>query len=223
MKIEPLQTGWEAIIHCRPSSYPVVKIQDDKGGITEKTVAPEELIRLLSESQVAEDTQWKEMPILPEHCYRYTESKDGEIYKALLLLPAHNRDTWLFDSRIEGVAFPTLMFGFVVKGEVVHEKYVVAIKDDLVTDNTPVYHYPYSNVYNDARACWSDLPRIAEPRQLGTLPELFFASPDTLHLGAKNSSGLEYRELLEKYRGQRFPREFLIPRNETVIQFWERL
>lgn len=226
MEMEPIPVDWEAIIRLRPSSYPVIQVIDEKGGKIERTIAPEELVRLLSESQI-DVNSWNESPILPENCYRYTENTTHNAYKVLLKIPPQNHDTWLFDQRIEGMAYPSLMFGFVVMGNRVKEKYVVALlKDDLVTDETPVYFYPYSNVYEDAKACWHELPEIVELRQLGTLPELFFASPDTmelLHGQKRNSSGLEYREFLTKYQGKSFPTEFLVPRKETVGDFWKRL
>ena len=226
MITENLAVDWEINIQCRPNNYPIVQIHDEQGGKMERPVAPEELVRLLSQSEIV-TSKWRDIPILPKNCIRYAEEAyNKNVYKLLLLLPAQNHDIWLFEQKIKGVAFPTLLFGFVVQGYRIKEKYVVALKDELVTDETPLYKYPYSNVYEDAKACWRELPDISEPRELRTIPELFFACPDTTHLYGgreQNKSKLPYRDLLLQYQNKAFPINILVPRHETLREFWERL
>lgn len=196
--------------------FPLLRYTDEAGGVIEKEVLPEALYQLIGDSLV--EGEWQETPLLPSGCFRY--ARYGGKQKILLFVEGGSRDTWLFDQRIVGLPFPNLVFGFVLDGQVVTRKYVVAVKTSRLTMETELYKYPYSNVYDDARACWEGLPEIQEVFQAGTLPDLFFASPDNGHLYG-NSQG--YRVLIEDSKGKPFLGDSLVKRDETLSQLWARL
>lgn len=213
----------EMVIRWRDDNFPTVTRIDDGGGEITKLIKPDDLFKLMNMSLVTPRLEFLSSPILPENCLRYGEAPDG-FKKVMIKVPEQNHYMWLRDERMEDVAFPSLIFVFALRETTVVGKFVAAVKEDYILGDTPLFRYPYSNVFNDGSCCWSGLPQITDIRQLGTLPELFFASPDTEHNYEKaNSSGLVIRELLEKYRGKRFPKEFLVPLGLTVDQFWNQI
>jgi|GEM_PF-3789958 hypothetical protein len=205
----------KALIELREEGFPILTYTDDAGGVIEKEILPDTLYQLIGDSIMEPD--WIETPLLPSGCIRYAQQ--GTQQKFLIYVPQGGRDTWLYNQRIKDLPFPHLIFGFVLEERVVVRKYVVAVKESLLTNETELYRYPYSNVYQDARTCWDGLPEIQEVFQIGTLPELFFASPDNGHLYERQG----YRELLERSQGKQFPYDTLIERGETLADLWARL
>ncbi len=194
---------------------------DEFGGVFTKEIPLDRLYDLIGKARVEDAAvDWVSTPII-DRCVKFAKASNK--YKALIYVPAQNHDIWLFDEKVEGVAFPALLFGFVISDTVIVTRKVVAVKDFVLTEETELFHYPYSNVYEDAKACWDGLPNITEARQLATMPELFFGSPDTMHLGARNTSGLGYRELLVANQFKPFPSGILMARKETLHSFWESL
>lgn len=203
-------------IELPDEGFPIVRFKDSSGGIIEKVIMPDDLYRLIANSTVEEE--WFETPTLPTGCIRY--AKSGVRQKILLFVPGQARVTWFFDQRINDLPFPNLVFGFVLDGQAVVRKYVVAVKESRLTTETELYNYPYSNVHHDAQTCWNGLPDIQEAFQCGTLPDLFFASPDN---GDLYGNSLGYRALIEESKGKPFLGDSLVKRNETLAQLWARL
>lgn len=198
---------------------------DDEGGVIEKDVLPNTLHALIGKALASMDGGWKETPWLPNHCIRYAIANGMQ--KVLIYVPATRRDIWLYDQKIEKLPFPDIVFGFVINGTAVYKKYVVVIKESFIQPDTPLYRYPYSNVHGDGQACWSDTPAIEDIWQINGLPNIFFTCPDNgdLYFGGVNKvSDKPYRQFVESMKGKEFfPKELLMPRNETLADLWKRM
>jgi len=202
-----------------------VHFVDDEGGVIEKEVLPEKLHMLIDAAEANLSTVWREGPWLPKNCLRHATGNGGQ--KVLIHVPSGLRDTWLFDQRIQNLPFPDLIFGFVLNGTAVSKKYVVAVKDLFIQPNTQLYRYPYSNVYDDALACWNDVPEIEELWQVNGLPTVFFGCPDNGHLYSPNTQtmlNMSYRQLIETMQMKDvFPKDILVSRQETLDDLWQRM
>lgn len=161
--------------------------------------------------------------ILPPGCLRYAHLMNG--YEVVFLDYAARKQTVLYhNSVLTGVPYPRLIFAFTVELPVIRNVHIAAVVDDTVTEDTLVYRYPYSNVYDNYSACWHGIPSVKSLAELATLPNVYLVSPndDAMYEHA-NNSGMGYRELMESLQDKPFPQEFLIPTGLTFRQWSNRV
>ena len=86
----------------------------------------------------------------------------------------------------------------------------VAIKDqEEIHEDMVLYHYPYSNVFQDGRICWGDCP--TELSMIGNIPMLFLSTMNNKHLCPNIT------ELYEEYQNKSFDDKKLVPFNSGLI------
>lgn len=146
-------------------------------------------------------------PILPKNCVYWSEMSDG--YDILLEIEKSRQDVTYYETVIKDVGHPKSLFLFEIhKGKA--ETRIYAVKDVVIKPSTKLYYWPFSNVYQDGRACWPELRsmELNELHRLTTLPYLFFTSPSNndLYRGTKN-----FRGLLEELSSHDFDDSILIP------------
>jgi len=168
-------------------------------------------------------------PILPKNCIRHIwlnyEKQDQVIF---IEVPRKRWDIRYYDSPMEQVGFPRLIFGYRVQGATFKNMFLLAVKDSgKIKGDTPLYKFPYANVSN-GRVCMGGnvLPPIQEISQLATYHHLFFAAPSSnCYYGTeRNESGIhDLRELYTKMQHRDFPEEWLASEKITFDQFVSKL
>lgn len=169
-------------------------------------------------------------PILPRQTIFYSEGPSKR-YVFLEIQP-HRRTVFYHEAKIDDIAFPRLVFGFECtvreKKLMITETYVAALEDQIIpNEEAKVFVYPYTNVsQSNFSVCWGtqSLPVIDRVSQLGTIPEMFFNTPNSdCYYSDSNLSGLKYRELVEQVKGKTFPDKYLKDTGFTLEQWIHKL
>lgn len=121
------------------------------------------------------------------------------------------------------VGYPRLLFKFAVFAGEVKSLQIRAAKEGPLRDNTPLYYYPYTNVYHDGYVCMGTYkyPPVREFWNLNTYPDIFYRLPNSTDL--YNRPGIILRELIELNREREFDDSLLEPCGETYGQFAQRI
>ncbi|MDN4067659.1 hypothetical protein QYF50_07100 [Paenibacillus vini] len=205
--------GNEVVIRLRENSLPKIEEYQDGIKIGEGIYTNETVASILLQSI---ETKGMATPVLPRGALYYTESTRGTSY-CFIEVPPHRRTVYYHEATIENVPFPRLIFGFTLISR--EQKYdisqvmIAALEDQcLVSEDSEIYYYPYTNVDDKFVVCWggSRLPSLDRVSQLTTIPELFFNSPNSdCYYQSSNSSGMTYRELVGTLQGKEFPDKYL--------------
>jgi hypothetical protein len=206
--------GNELIIRLRDHNLPVVEEWQNGIKLGEGMYTHEDVIHALSRSS---DVTGFVTPLLPRGGIQYTETQGGWRNYCFMEVPPHRRTVYYHKAVIKNIPFPRLIFGFELmprdEKQTISKVMVAALEDQILTnEDSEVYYYPYTNVQNDYTVCWggSSLPELDRISQLGSIPELFFNSPNSdCYYDSANASKLKYRELIEKLKGKTFPDEYL--------------
>lgn len=182
---------------------------EEKGYLkSSKFISADDFFNVFSESIKNEYST----PLLPKNCIYYKYANGDQVF--IIEKEAHRRDVLYAGTRFKDVGFPKLVFGLVLRDRTVTRTTVAAVVDLFIHEDSPVYRYPFSNVYSNCACCWGTcrLPLIEKPYQLSGLPELFLTQEDNDDLYSyANASGLVYREFLEKLQGRDFISDYLRP------------
>jgi len=156
-------------------------------------------------------------PILPKNCVLFQEELDG---KKIVVIEVERQQINVdyHRSSFENVGHPKLWFEFEVMSDRIVSCRVFALKDPVVKPTSKIYHYPFSNVFQDFRTCWPDLwsLEIQDIYQLSTLPMLFLRSPSNDHL----FRGKNLRELFASLQNRDFDDTLLEDSGKTVAAFF---
>lgn len=167
-------------------------------------------------------TVFENTPALPNGTIQYACSDDRTVHRVTLELP---KSIW--DIRYEKVDdfFPIGLPRLIVKYEVkrlagsfyVSEIKIFSVMDDgkAITEDTPLYSFPYPNVYKDSGSvCMGANERIT----LSDLTELqskfifFIQSPFNEELGMRTTTGVNnFLKFIELNQGKPFNDEWLMP------------
>lgn len=146
---------------------------------------------------------------VPKNAAFVVNSNHGTIY--LYEIPKTKLRVKYHDVAFEEVGHPRLLFAiFTDNTGQVRKLKLCAIKGKKqIALDTPVFHYPYSNVYDNGSVCWGgyfDLP-------IDQIPSMFLSTPNNNHL---NENTLE---LFKKYEGKAFNDRSLKPYN-VELEKW---
>lgn len=143
-------------------------------------------------------------PILPRNCLFFKQSKKRTVIA--LEVERARWDVNLRGQTIEQVGHPKLIFIFELSNHRIKAK-LAAVKDEVVTEKSKLYRYPFSNVHGSMACCWDHFPQLKEFRNIESYPYIFLQGERNfdLYVGEKN-----YRELLAELSGQDFNDEKLV-------------
>lgn len=134
--------------------------------------------------------------------------------------------TGLLDKIIGEIGYPRLIFAVKVVNNIPIKLYVSAIKDDVVTEDTKLYKYPYTNVTAESGSVCLGSNKFNQSIEgndsLYNIPNLFFSMPNTLHSfsPSRNKYGYECKDLMLYCKDKEFEDELLMP-NEKYITYKE--
>ena len=112
---------------------------------------------------------------------------------------------------------PSLLFAVVIKDDIISSVKVFALKEDFLTENTELYAYPFSNVYNNGRICFGanniSSKKFKDFKDILSIPSMFLNMPSTHELRNRNKYNMEYKLLLEHLESNEFDLNNLISEN----------
>ena len=185
----------------------VIRIKSDysmtvdtvENGITStKVISARELEKTLLKSVISTDTK---SGILPTKCIAWGKSRNGTSTDYILRHDEDFADIQYMETKYPQFPIPRFVFGFKLNcdNKVTDVKLGVTAKG-VLTENTEMYHYPFSNVsgFNMCTGL-NKLPTYKRISSLNNLPYFILSLPnnDDHYNPNNNKLGLNHRELLE--------------------------
>lgn len=174
-----------------------------------------DLLRGAEDAFYQQQAPWQATPVLPPGACYYAEN--GTESWTILDLPPTRHAMTLETSTLDVflIPLPRCLFAVQHRGDrVLRGALRLVATADPLTDTTPLYHYPLSNVYPDGRLCWRPPD---QPWPLTALPDLirsYFATPHNFDLyhAARNHLGYDLRHLMTQLAAlPEFPVDWLVP------------
>ncbi|QOK30044.1 hypothetical protein IIE26_27130 (plasmid) [Cytobacillus oceanisediminis] len=155
-------------------------------------------------------------PLLPKNCFIYQEMLDGAKLVGIEI-EAQRFNIQYHRKQFEDVGHPKMLFLFTLRGQRILDCKIVCTKDQVLTPETVLYQYPFSNVHGNTSTCWPDLSRyqVKSIAHVGTMPFAFINSQNNEHLYIGENLGEKYHSL----QGKDFNNETLMPLNVTFNEW----
>lgn len=154
-----------------------VKVQCEHGESIAKTISYDEFLKLLLGNTYSKMSPYRLG--VPEGTYDVMYTEPGEFSLVQIIdaqvFPVHYLD------KVYEIPFPRLAFLTRVHGKKIVKTCVFALKKGKVSDETPLYNYPFGNVYDDGDICWggNNINTNGDaliPRDVAYLPGLFLSA-----------------------------------------------
>ena len=165
---------------------------------------------------------------LPEHCLHISMNAEERHY--VIWNPELRADVIYRDTEYRSFPLPRLIFGLRVLGNgKVADCSMGVVADETPTEDTPMFFYPFSNVYEDDRVCTGNnvLPRYKKLSALKNFPRYLLGLPDNDDMFDRrhNRKELERKELMELSRDKDpayYYTDILVPNRRTLSDFINR-
>lgn len=132
---------------------------------------------------------------------------------------ACRRDFVYHKSVFENVGIPTLLFFLYINSQnVIFNAKLFSVKESLITENTEIFHYPFTNVGLFGNVCFGDNKDKLKLNSLLNLyyfPDKFFQMPSTHDYNPQNRVDMNIRPFLEKLKNKDFNNDYLKSTNKT--------
>lgn len=193
------------------------------GAISFKEISPIDLYFMLNESYRSNEVV--DSGLLPEHCLSVSIGKAEKIF--ILWNPELRADMTYGETEYPNFPIPRLVFGIRVldTGRVAGCTLGV-VADEKPSPSSVMYHYPFSNVYEDSRVCTGNnvLPRYKKQTALVNFPRYLLSIPDNddMFSAERNRLGLGHKELMEHLKDKEpayYYTDVLIPNGKTLGDF----
>lgn len=212
----------ETIIRLSEDNLVEVETVNEDNTRTVKHITFDELVEVLKASKQAEESKPSiltgVLPFNDAFGIHTIASKVYDEHSQIVFMYRKPQATRIqyYETVFDNTPIPGLIFAVKWTNRQVRALYVVAIKDDYISKDTPVYAYPFSNVGSyDYRVCFgrNNIFEIeySEPASFHSLPSMFLAMPNNDDSYGSNLSKLAHRKLLEEINGKSFPNEWLKP------------
>lgn len=178
---------------------------------TERPIDPQSLLNLLDASVIRQFTESYKSPPLPKNAVFYgvvdRHAQDLEQIVIIEREPCIRPYNHFGD--IRSVGYPKLLFAYRIIGKTVTSTSVVAAVDEIMSDSSSIYHYPYANVSVGGVICWGSYrnPPITNLVDLTYLPEEFYLIE---HTHEKNAHQEVVSDLLIKVENRAFDSGLLV-------------
>ncbi|HCG4535992.1 TPA: hypothetical protein NJY08_004842 [Salmonella enterica subsp. enterica serovar Typhi str. AG3] len=146
---------------------------------------------------------------VPKNASNIIQTSTGTIY--LYDIPKTKLRVKYHDVAFEEVGHPRLLFAVITnkKNEVEMLK-ACALKGKTALElSTPIFKYPYSNVYSDGKVCWGGYHSLP----IDQIPLMFLSTPNNSHLNG------ETLDLFKKYEGKVFSDRILQHTNLSLEEW----
>lgn len=221
-----MNSSGDMILYISPEKGEVIVEQESKGIMARKSIKADDLATCFLASRY--DDEQHTTGLLPEGCINVTITPKYTYY--YIRYPDLRVDISYFGTEYLNFPIPRLVFGFkyMPQTKKVAECFVCVTKDERLTLDTPLYHYPFSNVRHNLSICTGNnaLPIYKNPARLHTLATHLLRLPNNndLYSSEHNRLHAEYRDLLEQMKGKEpslYYTDVLIESGQTLKQFME--
>lgn len=162
---------------------------------------------------------------LPEHCLHV--SMNAEERRFVIWNPDLRADVIYRDTEYLDFPLPRLVFGLRVLADGrVADCSMGVVADEPPTEDTPMFYYPFSNVYEDERVCTGNniLPRYKKLSAMKNFPRYLLGLPDNddMFNSTHNQKGLDHKALLEHLKDKDpayYYTDILVPNGRTLSDF----
>ena len=181
-----------------------VEQHSKKGVVTRKNISPESLSNCILTSRV--DDESHSTGLLPEGCIAAVLEKKFVYY--FIRYPELYADFSYYETEYLRFPIPRLVFCFkyMPHERKVAEVRLCVVKDERLTQDTPTYRYPFSNVHGNQSICLGNnaLPVYKDPARLHTLAAYILRMPnnDDLYSDQNNRLHTGFRDLLEQMKNK---------------------
>lgn len=217
----------ELILRIVPDTAEAIIEMISDGIVSRKTTSLNSLSSCFLTSKDLEETYMT--GLLPEGCLAVTMMPQYVYY--YIRYPDLYADFSYFGTEYPNFPIPRLVFAFkfMPNEKKVAECAVCVVKDERLAADTPLYRYPFSNVFGDGRICTGNnaLPPYKDPMRLHTLAGYLLRMPNNNDLYSKNNNRLsaEFRDLLEQMKGKNpslYYTDVLVESGKTLKDFIDR-
>lgn len=193
------------------------------GAVAYKEISPLELYFAINSSYTSKD--FLNSGFLPENCLHVSMNSAERHF--VIWNPELRADITYKDTKYTNFPLPRLVFGIrMLSDGKVAECSIGVVADEAPSPKTHMFHYPFSNVYEDGKVCSGNnvLPRYRKLQALKYFPRYLLELPDNddMYNPAKNKLGLGHRELLEQLKDKDpayYYSDILIPSGELLADF----
>ncbi|HBF76919.1 MULTISPECIES: hypothetical protein [Clostridium] len=207
-----------------------IKIYTDSG-IETKYISLDELMKMIESASTMEEEkeEFIESPIFPQFSgistIQYRESQTSQVY--IIKKEACRMDLTYFGDKFNNVGIPTLLFKILVYNNSIKGVELVAVKDAVITEHTPLFKYPFSNVFDNTSVCLGAnniaALDISETAFIYRIPNLVLSLENNNDAyNNANNTGLALRELLNKLSNNDFNNDWLKPLNMDYSKWANR-
>lgn len=130
------------------------------------------------------------------------------------------------------VGMPRLLFAIKIFEGMIQSVKVCAVKANNITEETPLFNYPFSNVdcvssYGGGSICFGSnkisTMKVKNLTSLHSVPNMFLSMPNNHDKYGHNLTDCRYQDLLELLEGQPFDNDILEPTNVKLKDWIEKL
>lgn len=222
-----MNKGDELVLRISPSRTEAVVEMHEKGTISRKNITVDSLTNCFLSSRYDEEAH--PTGLLPEGCIGVTMTPKYTLY--FIRYPELHADFTYYGTEYLNFPIPRLVFcvKYMPREAKVADCGLCVVKDERLTLDTPLYHYPFSNVFSDGRVCTGNnaLPVYKDPARLHTLASFLLRLPnnDDLFSVENNRLNAQYRDLLEQMKDKDpsfYYTDVLVEQGRTLKDFMNR-
>ncbi len=207
-----------AVMKRETPEYVFLELAKKEKEIIQKKILFKNFVKLLENSSEISE---KSITIgkLPYGYYNGSICEDG--FKVIVSIPSK---VFLFQYYEDAyvIPFPRLVFYFSYQdGKMITAK-CFAAKDEVLMDQSKLYHYPFGNVYSDGKICFggNSIPKCFSLSEIDEVIKIFYGTPSNNDLWCTKYCKDKYtglRVLIEELSGKEFfPEETLLECHKTV-------
>ncbi|USK62235.1 prokaryotic E2 ligase family D protein [Peribacillus asahii] len=151
---------------------------------------------------------------MPKNIVYYRKMLGTE--QVVIEVPKGLYDVKYGNEKYQQVGHPKMLFFFKIKKEKIADIRIACVKDTILKEDTKLFHYPFSHVYNKHNVCWSYGEYCIDSlEKLQHIPYIFLSTPNSGHY---NGSTLDMFKALE---GQEFDEDGLKPSEWSFMDLIE--
>ena len=168
--------------------------------------------------------------VLPKNALFHSFSNESNKFSAALEYPYDRADITYMKTVYRNFPLPRLVFGFKVNADGYIQQVCLGVAKNcrILREDTPMYHYPFSNVLKNFSLCTGGnlLPEIKKIHALSYMPDYILGLPnnDDYFQHKNNKLHLSHRELMEHLADKSpeyYYSDVLIPSGKTLADFYE--
>ena len=214
----------DTILRVSPRRNTFIVEEQKPGGIVAyKEIDPVELYFAINGSYTSRDLL--SSGFLPEHCLHVAMNSMERSF--VLWNPELRADVAYYDREYPDFPLPRLVFGVrILETGRMADCSIGVAADETPTPETKMYHYPFSNVYDNGKVCAGNnvLPRYKKLTALKHFPRYLLGLPDNddMYDRKKNRLELGHGELMEHLKDKDpayYYSDILVPNGKTLMDF----